>query len=207
MWTLGPLRGFLGGASGKESVCQCRKHKRHGFDPWVGTIPWMSLLCRLGNLLAFCPSPGTAPPLPKVTGTDHPPFYSLTLPASALCPLPALCWVIPSPLHLQKPSTAPPLLSARSVPSCLWVPHPNVCATDSNCYFISHPMGLVTLQLGDTFLHWFTCQYKVSCLPGGISGKKAACQRKLDERDAGSIPGSGRSPGGGHGNLLQYSCL
>ena len=25
--------------------------------------------------------------------------------------------------------------------------------------------------------------------------------------DAGSIPGSGRSPGGGHGNLLQYSCL
>ena len=26
-------------------------------------------------------------------------------------------------------------------------------------------------------------------------------------RDVGSIPGSGRSPGGGHGNLLQYSCL
>ena len=28
-----------------------------------------------------------------------------------------------------------------------------------------------------------------------------------DIRDAGSIPGSGRSPGGGHGNPLQYSCL
>ena len=26
-------------------------------------------------------------------------------------------------------------------------------------------------------------------------------------RDAGSIPGSGRSPGGGNGNPLQYSCL
>ena len=26
-------------------------------------------------------------------------------------------------------------------------------------------------------------------------------------RDAGSIPGLGRSPGGGHGNPLQYSCL
>ena len=25
--------------------------------------------------------------------------------------------------------------------------------------------------------------------------------------DTGSIPGSGRSPGGGNGNLLQYSCL
>ena len=28
-----------------------------------------------------------------------------------------------------------------------------------------------------------------------------------DIRDMGSIPGSGRSPGGGHGNPLQYSCL
>ena len=28
-----------------------------------------------------------------------------------------------------------------------------------------------------------------------------------DERDAGSVPGLGRSPGGGHGNPLQDSCL
>ena len=28
-----------------------------------------------------------------------------------------------------------------------------------------------------------------------------------DLRDAGSVPGSGRSPEGGHGNPLQYSCL
>ena len=28
-----------------------------------------------------------------------------------------------------------------------------------------------------------------------------------DVRDTGLIPGSGRCPGGGHGNLLQYSCL
>ena len=26
-------------------------------------------------------------------------------------------------------------------------------------------------------------------------------------KDPGSIPGLGRSPGGGHGNALQYSCL
>ena len=26
--------------SGKESVSQCRRHKRCRFDPWVGTIPW-----------------------------------------------------------------------------------------------------------------------------------------------------------------------
>ena len=28
-----------------------------------------------------------------------------------------------------------------------------------------------------------------------------------DRRDMGSVPGSGRSPGGGHGNLLKYACL
>ena len=28
-----------------------------------------------------------------------------------------------------------------------------------------------------------------------------------DEKDMGSIPGSGRSPGGGHGNLFHYYCL
>ena len=28
-----------------------------------------------------------------------------------------------------------------------------------------------------------------------------------DARDMSSIPGSGRSPGGGNGNPLQYSCL
>ena len=26
--------------SGKESACQCRRHRRRGFDPWVGKIPW-----------------------------------------------------------------------------------------------------------------------------------------------------------------------
>ena len=28
-----------------------------------------------------------------------------------------------------------------------------------------------------------------------------------EERDADSIPGSGRSPGGEHGNPVEYSCL
>ena len=42
--------------------------------------------------------------------------------------------------------------------------------------------------------------------PGGTLGKEPTCHSG-DVRDAGSIPGSGRSPGGGHGNLLQYSCL
>ena len=32
--------GSSGGANVKEPACQCRKHKRHGLDPWVGKIPW-----------------------------------------------------------------------------------------------------------------------------------------------------------------------
>ena len=33
------MRGFPGGASGKESACRSRRHKRHEFDPWVRKIP------------------------------------------------------------------------------------------------------------------------------------------------------------------------
>ena len=33
-------QGFPGGASGKETTCQCRRHKRRGFHPWVGKILW-----------------------------------------------------------------------------------------------------------------------------------------------------------------------
>ena len=38
---------------------------------------------------------------------------------------------------------------------------------------------------------------------GGSDGKESTC----NAGDLGSIPGSVRSPGGGHGNPLQYSCL
>ena len=43
-------------------------------------------------------------------------------------------------------------------------------------------------------------------LPWWLSGKESACNAG-STGDAGSIPGWGRSPGAGHGNLLQYSCL
>ena len=39
--------------------------------------------------------------------------------------------------------------------------------------------------------------------PGTLDGKESACSAG----DMGLIPGSGRSPGGGYGNPLQYSCL
>ena len=31
---------FPGGASGQEPTCQCRRLKRHGFNSWIGKIPW-----------------------------------------------------------------------------------------------------------------------------------------------------------------------
>ena len=37
---LSPAVGFPNGASGKEHACQCRRHKRHGFDPRIGKVPW-----------------------------------------------------------------------------------------------------------------------------------------------------------------------
>ena len=39
--------------------------------------------------------------------------------------------------------------------------------------------------------------------PGGLDGKESAC----NVGDLGSVPGLGRSPGEGHGNPFQYSCL
>ena len=43
-------------------------------------------------------------------------------------------------------------------------------------------------------------------LPWWLSGKEFVCNAGATE-DMGSIPRSGRSPGGGYGNPLQYSCL
>ena len=40
-------------------------------------------------------------------------------------------------------------------------------------------------------------------LPWWLSGKESTC----NAGDTGSVPGSGRYPGGRHGNPLQYSCL
>ena len=42
--------------------------------------------------------------------------------------------------------------------------------------------------------------------PGGAEVKTLPANAG-DSRDMGSIPGLGRSPGGGHDDPLQYSCL
>ena len=42
--------------------------------------------------------------------------------------------------------------------------------------------------------------------PDGVVAKNSLASTG-DERDMGSVPRLGRSPGGGHGNPLQYTCL
>ena len=66
-------------------------------------------------------------------------------------------------------------------------------------------MWLVQLNF-KFYLISFTVSSPVSLMatgfPGGSEGKEPAC----NAGDPGSIPGLGRSPGGGYGNPLQYSC-
>ena len=45
--------------------------------------------------------------------------------------------------------------------------------------------------------------FTINGLPQWLSNKESAC----NVGDSGSVPGSGRCPGGGHGSPLQYSCL
>ena len=52
-------------------------------------------------------------------------------------------------------------------------------------------------KTGKIFLEKLNCDLHVS------DSKESAC----NAGDVGSIPGSGRSPGEGNGNPLQYSCL
>ena len=55
--------------------------------------------------------------------------------------------------------------------------------------------------------NWFLMfRYLHPSLLGGTSGREIAANAG-DLRDSGLIPGSGRSPGKGHGNPLQYSHL
>ena len=59
---------------------------------------------------------------------------------------------------------------------------------------VIHGAAKSQTRLSDFHFHWW------------LSGKESACKAG-DAGDMGSIPGSGRPPGGGNGNPLQCSCL
>ena len=56
------------------------------------------------------------------------------------------------------------------------------------------------------FLFW-NLLFIIKGFPGGARVLKNSSAMQIGLRDMGSIPGSGRSPGGGHGSPLQYSYL
>ena len=56
--------------------------------------------------------------------------------------------------------------------------------------------------VGNDVAHYYLCILR----SGGKVGKNLPASAG-DARDVGLIPGSRRSPGGGNGNVLQYSCL
>ena len=62
---------------------------------------------------------------------------------------------------------------------------------------------LFTLKVWTRNKHCNAGLGRISSSFGVSDGKESACNAE----DPGSIPGLGRSPGGGHGNPLQYSCL
>ena len=59
-----------------------------------------------------------------------------------------------------------------------------------------------TCRKAETLANWYSTVHAVG-FPGGLDGKASAC----NAGDLGLIPESGRSPGVGNSNPLQYSCL
>ena len=71
----------------------------------------------------------------------------------------------------------------------------------SHCVIIQDRSDKKVANIQLTFHNMLTTKKKD--FPGCSDGKESA----WNSGDLGSIPGSGRSPGEGNGNTLQYSCL
>ena len=115
------------------------------------------------------------------------------------------------------------------ISTCCSPPQPLVFLNHIDLVVVSQAQA--SLSRFSTSLHFFTCThfhlnilqalYFTSlppkslivdlstvklCFLGGSSSKEPPANAE-DIREPGSIPGLGRSPGGGHGNPPQYSCL
>ena len=66
---------------------------------------------------------------------------------------------------------------------------------------------LIIYIYGFMYAHVFACTYNIMGASQGVLVVKNPFTSAEDLTDMSSIPGLGRSPGEGHGNPLQYSCL
>ena len=73
-------------------------------------------------------------------------------------------------------------------------------------YLVSIPRHISLFIYTGDILQLFGVYYAFSGFPGGAVVKNPPASAGLTE-EASSIPRSGRSPEGGNGNPLQYSCL
>ena len=97
-----------------------------------------------------------------------------------------------------------------------WFPNQGLNPQPLHCKPDSYPLDHQQSPSVHIYFHIFTCSWHIiivlhtfllSCslaFPRWLSGPPANVG---DAGDMGSTPGSGRFPGGGNGNPLQYSCL
>ena len=104
------------------------------------------------------------------------------------------------------------ILTVLGLPSCSFQQEQHHLQELSNCVVNSNPCCFSPANCIWRFLHKNEKNYHIWGLsfkhctlgfPGNSISKESAC----NAGDLGSIPGSGRSPGEGNGNPLQYSCL
>ena len=107
-----------------------------------------------------------------------------------------------SPSHLQAALFLPTSTLQDPHP---WLYHHNRSTLspifiNSNYYFLGPPKLFWHIS---SYMFWYVTVLSMGLPGGGSDGKKSACH----VGDLGSIPGLGRPPERGHGNVLQYSCL
>ena len=134
----------------------------------------------------------------------------------AVCVIHGSCWL----WHLMKrwftnlwvwmmPETRPPYIDAElNLGDRVWG---EIEKNRKKSCFIALPgkgghSGLLPLKTVCTYPGGFFEEFYSNSSPQWLSTKESACNAE-DTGDTGSIPESGRSPGGGSGNPLQDSCL
>ena len=166
------------GTVGKESTCQCRRHRRCNFDPWVGKMPWRrkwqpTSVFLLGkshgqrSLAGYNPRSHRESDTAECTHTHihtHTPSHCARQPVdlgTGVGPGPALRKALRGFMKIRKAES---------------------------------------FTLETSFNAW---QPSTLGSPGGSVGREFTCYAG----EPGLIPRWGRSPGEGNGNPLQYFCL
>ena len=181
--------GFPDGSAGKESTCQCRRCRKHGLDPWLGkemvthsnTLAWR---------IPWIEEPGVIQSMGSQRDghdlwTEHNNKYM-----QCVCVVPIYgsmqFYILYTHTHTHT-KTRVSLVAQLVKNICLQCRRPQF-----NCWVGKIPWRMDRLPTL-VFLGF----------PGASDSKESTC----NARDLCQILGLRRSPGGGHGNPLQYSSL